>query len=475
MTPSPLSRAFVRWFYVPMSPRWLAALRIATVLAVLFMLWPPFGRDLLDTARGLDHVPAEMWAPVGYAMPLFHFFGAPTDAMLDGIRWIVTVTGILVALGLFTRCSSALFALSYLLYASIGASFGNITSLGTPMYLLLLFGPFFDWGAAWSLDQVRRGGAEPGPDVRYGFPIRATHALMGLLFFFCAVTKLWNCQWDWFGGGILSRYIMFFNFGPHLDPSFLGWLGQDTLPLLATTVLEHPAIGKLLELQTLVFEGTFIVTFFWRRTIPLYVAGGLLFHVCIHLTIPPVLGVPWLPLYVAVLASLRPAPAVPTTLVPLRRHILLLVAMLGLETALCLVGLGAPSARKLAIRRDFWPFLPQVMFAWPLPADGINRRLFDLVDAEGKVVSQVSVLELMHTRAGGLSFDSPAHDRVLAGAASTYVCEQPPARGLRAAKAITVSNASWTYGAILDEYRGHKPYAPMRKKLLRTLPLTPCP
>ncbi|MEO6954662.1 MAG: hypothetical protein ABI321_22880 [Polyangia bacterium] len=475
MTQSPLTRAFVRWFYVPMSPRWLAALRIVTVLTVFFMIWPPDGRNLLDTARGLEHIPRDMWAPVGFTTPFFRLFGSPTDGMLDGIRWVVTLTGVLVAVGLFTRVVSVLFALSYLLYTGFGMSYGTIYSLGTPLYLLVLFGPFFDWGAAWSLDRLRQGGAEPGPDVRYGFAIRATHALMGMLFFFCAVTKVWNCHWDWFGGGILVRYIMYFNFGPHIDPSYVAWLGQEKLPLLATTVIEHPTVGKLLELQTLLFEGTFFVTFFWRRTIALYVAGGLLFHVCIHLTIPPVLGVTWLPLYVAAIASIKPAPPVPTTLVPLLGHRVLLVVMLGVEAVLCIAGLGNPSARKTAIRRDFWPFLPQVMFAWPLSAEGINRRLFDLVDSEGKILTQVSVPEFVHTRLNGLSFDAPEHDKALGLLASKYVCEQPQERGLRKATAINISNATWKYGDLLDEYRGGKPYTPTKRKPLRSVKLTPCP
>jgi len=461
-----------RWFFVAMSARWLAALRIACALTTLFMLWPPEGSNLLATPRGLDHIPRTLWSPVFLAWPLFHWLGGPTDALLNGLKWAATISGLFVGVGLFTTLASVVCGVTYLVYTGVGVSFGQIYSLGTPLYLTILVGPFIGWGATWSIDQLLRGRPTPEPEVRFGAPLRLIHALVGLLFFFAAITKVVNCGMLWVGGGILGRYIIHFNFLPHLDPSYVFWNGEPRLSWLAENVIKHPTLGKLVELMTLGFEGLFIVSFFWRRSIPFFVLSAIGFHIGIHLAIPPVLGVPWLPTYVACAASYFAV--VPAASKDAQRHTaqaILIALVLGVESAVCVLGMGPQSAFAMTARRALWPFLPQVMFTWKLPADGLMRSQLQLTDAVGEPLQIVSQPMLLGTRVTSVELSSVSRAAELTSLAARYRCEHK----LIDAAAITVTEQYWLFTDLLASYDANAPYMPTRRKLVRTLALPACP
>ena len=464
-----------RWFFVPMSPRWLAVLRIGAVFAMLYMLWPPSGTNLLATPRHLDHIPHSMWAPVSFTSLFFAIVGAPSDAMLDSLRWIATGAGVLVAVGLFTRTATAVCALAYLAYTGMGVSFRVTYSLGTPLYLLFLLGPFLDWGAAFSLDQARSGKPVPSPDVRFGVRLRAVHAMVGLLFFFAAVTKVANCGMQWVAGGILARYTMLFNLMPHIDPNYTLWAGEPRLTKLAEVVIKHPAICKALELNTLLFEGLFFVSFFWRRAIPLFLLGAIGFHISIHLTIPPVLGIPWLPVYIACVASYfasLPAASTDDTAAP-RRTVArwTVIAVLVVETGACFLGIGEPAPPKARMRRALWPFLPQVMFSWKPPMEGLVTSTYQLLDDNGQTLATVTQPMLLGSRITSADLSTELNTPALAEAAARYRCEHGP----REATQIAVTEVSWSYPSLIASYDAGTKYVPTSQQVLRTASLRRCP
>jgi hypothetical protein len=251
-----------RWFSVAMDPRRLALCRIATAYTLLS------SRLVWISPRHLASIPSELAQPVGLDWPLF-IATMPPDGLLDALSFLLKVALIAVLVGFETKRSSILAAAIGLLYLGVDASFGKVTCLMTPLYIMLLLGAFAPWGEALSLDAYLNRTPIVASHVQ-GAYCRLIHALISIFLFGAVVQKLRADAQGWLFGDQLRAYIF-----EVYDP-------RDPAPL-STALLLHPTLCRLFGIGSICFEGSLWISFFVRRLEVPYFVLGVLFHVGIYL------------------------------------------------------------------------------------------------------------------------------------------------------------------------------------------------
>lgn len=199
--------------------------------------------------------------------PIFTEWYAALPLTPDVVRagqWALVLTAVLAALGCYTRITSTAAAVLALLVIGVPQLYG--WKVDHPHHLvwfaaILAASPS---GDALSIDAWRRGGTPPPPSPAYGVPLRFAWALMGLLYLFPGLAK----------AALLPQWGSAANLQFHLYEKWAELDGfQPVLP-----VDQWPLVLSLAAAGTILFELSFIVLVWFRRTRWLVLAGGLLFH-----------------------------------------------------------------------------------------------------------------------------------------------------------------------------------------------------
>lgn len=329
-----------RWLCAPRSSWPLALLRVA--VCVIILLSPEPRQALEQAAR-----PPELWlAPPGlrWFLPLFAW-SAPHLWLL--VR-VLEASALLALLGLWTRVSLAVLALSFLVL------FGGAQLSGAVLHdmhllwfvLLLLVSPSAQVLSldAWAAGKPWR---QVAPSSAGALGTLLARALLGMLYFFPGVHKLLVAGPAWAASANLQHqlWLKWFQAGGALP-----WPRIDRFPSALT------AGGA----AVLIFELSFLPCLAWRRGRVLAVAMGL----CFHASIQYFLYIPFASLwgcYVLLWDGPRPSTKADATSGSALVRSALPVALLGS------VLLSLAAIQGLRGDTQAWPFACYPTFAEPAP------------------------------------------------------------------------------------------------------------
>lgn len=287
-----LLRALDRHFFAPASLRDLGVLRMtlaATQLLYLLLgLELVFGGvpgEVLYRQRLLAGAVADTYAPLPALKLLMLPFGwgaRPTVAHVEIIWGLAVIAAVAATVGLFTRLSPFVLALTSTLVVAHGYSYGEIhhpEALLVIMLWVLAFAP----ASGWSIDRLlfrKRGVArsdegsaafatsDSSPLARW--PMRVGQWLLVLSYLSAALSKLINGGADWLNGYTLTYYML--QDGTRYEVPLALWLAS------------HRTIAQLMSVGALVFEATFALAVLVPRTAWAYVTAGILMHTTIFVT-----------------------------------------------------------------------------------------------------------------------------------------------------------------------------------------------
>ncbi|MAB73125.1 MAG: hypothetical protein CMJ51_02095 [Planctomycetaceae bacterium] len=343
-----LARGAKAFFTEPDAPLNLAVLRITTFGALLVI---PAGREEFLVHAGLPE--AMLFPPSGIGPLLTSLIPEPFTAHLILIAWITATA--MAMLGLLTRPATIASSLLTLFVLGIPQLHGKVNHAHHLVWFALLLASS-RCGDVLSLDAwIRRRRPAPRSDLRYGLPLRFTWVLLGMVYLFPGVWKLWTGGVDWIFSDHLRHQIW------HQWTTHANWT-----PVLDPT--GHPWLLRLGGLGVVTFELTFILLMLSRPTRLLALILGLLFHLANLLTlnigffsllaIYPCL-VDW-PRLLSRLGLRSPNLGIPRGAGPSPRGAVLPVTVVG---AILLIGNG-----WYGIRGDNygWPFACYPKFGYPI-------------------------------------------------------------------------------------------------------------
>ena len=345
---APLVRGMKAFFTEPDAPLNLAILRITTFGALLVI---PAGREEFLVHAALPE--AILFPPSGLGPLLTSLIPDPFTARLILIAWITATA--MAMLGLLTRPSTIASTLLTMLVLGVPQLHGKVNHAHHLVWFALLLSTS-PCGDALSLDRwIGRRGSSPRPDLRYGLPLRLAWLLLGMVYLFPGVWKLWTGGLDWIFSDHLRNQIW------HQWTTHASWR-----PALDPT--GHPWLLRLGGLGVITFELSFILLMLRRPTRIVALVLGTFFHLANLLTlnigfysllaIYPCL-VDW-PRLLAGLGVRSTIAGIPRGVGPAPRGSLLPVTITG---AVLLVGNG-----WYGIRGDNygWPFACYPKFGYPI-------------------------------------------------------------------------------------------------------------
>jgi hypothetical protein len=260
-----------RWWFPPSEGLDLAVCRILVVGAQLFVFLPFFlptpseQLALIDRAGGFEH-PQWMTRLVAAALP------ADSGAwphLVRGAFAIAVGAGLTTLVGLRTRTSAALLALSTWFLASHDGSYGEIHHPEIVISLFLLFLALSPSGMRLSVDARLRGRHAGTTDMAV-WPLKLTQALLAWSYFSNAVAKLAYSGLDWMNGYTLQQSMLY---------SSVQW----ERPLGLWLAQQHE-LCMALSIATIAFELAFPLALFVPRSRPVLLLSAVAFHVGMYFT-----------------------------------------------------------------------------------------------------------------------------------------------------------------------------------------------
>ncbi|MCP4495621.1 MAG: HTTM domain-containing protein [Phycisphaeraceae bacterium] len=363
----PLVRRAKAYLTEPDAPLNLAILRITTFGALLLI---PAGREEFLIHASLPE--AILFPPSGIGPLLTFLIPDPFTARLILGAWITTTA--MAMLGLITRPATIASTLLTLLVLGIPQLHGKVNHAHHLVWFALLLATS-PCGDVLSIDRwIRRRRPAPRSDLRYGLPLRITWLLLGMVYFFPGVWKLWTGGLDWIfsehlRNQIWHQWTTHANWEPVLDPT------------------GHPWLLRMGGLGVVVFEMSFVLLMFRRSTRIVALVIGLLFHLANLLTLN--IGfVSLMAIYPCLIDSPRllsrlglrsTTVGIPRGTGPPPRTSLIPIVVAG---AVLLVGNG-----WYGIRGDNygWPFACYPKFGYPIREPVRTVLEFEFIDPDGGV------------------------------------------------------------------------------------------
>ncbi len=226
------------------------------------------GREEFVVHAGL---PEALVFPPGGLGPLVAALSPPPEAAPMIVAIWMTAT-LMAAAGFLTRLSTVTATVLTLLVLGVPQLHGKVNHAHHLVWFAMLLS-VSRCGDAWSVDAwIRRRADAPPRSVIYGRPLRFAWVLLGMVYLFPGIWKLWTGGVDWFASDHLRHQIWLQwsthrNWNPPFDPT--GW----------------PLFVRAGALATIAFELCFIALVVRRRTRPLAMVLGLGFHTLTWLTI----------------------------------------------------------------------------------------------------------------------------------------------------------------------------------------------
>ena len=247
-----------RYFQEEGSSYDLALFRIV-LFATLFLTADP---ALIERYASLPQELAA--APVGFG-PMLRML-PPDPVLARELTLTLRVVCVFAAIGLFTRSAAAIAGLLAFYVIGITQIYGQVDHYHFLVWfpILLSLSPC---GDALSLDAAwrrRRGQAAPAPSVAYARPIRWVWLLMGVIYFFPGIWKLWISGPDWlFGDALIS----------HMRRK---WVELHWVPALRPD--HYRGLMRAAGIGAIAFEISFLPLVLFRRARPIVAVAGLAFH-----------------------------------------------------------------------------------------------------------------------------------------------------------------------------------------------------
>ena len=208
--------------------------------------------------------------PSGLGPILSHLLPTAETAPVIGIAWYVATVA--ATLGLFTRFSTIASLLISLYVLGIPQLYGKVNHMHHLIWFAALAAST-RCGDVLSVDAwIRRRREAPAPSRAYGLPLRFAWILLGLVYFFPGVWKLWTGGVDWIFSDHLRNQIW------HQWSTFSNWT-----PIIDPT--GSSLLTKMGGLSVIVFEMGFVFMMFSPRTRLIAVLAGLVFHLMNLLTL----------------------------------------------------------------------------------------------------------------------------------------------------------------------------------------------
>jgi hypothetical protein len=301
MSPAGVRRLVNRWnaYWFPTSTRLhLAICRIVAVTAQLLWFPPPLDENLNLIRKNTEFVdPQVLIRAIAAIVPRDVFF---TTSTFTALYWLMIVSGIAALIGLFTRVSLFVFALTIWIFVAHLYSYADVHHEATLFGIFLMSLAFAPSGERLSVDWLirrrRRGRASSVQQDRSEFamwPLKLAHVLLALTYFSTGISKLLVGGLRWMNGYTLQDYTL--NDAISRDIPLGIWLGQ-----------QH-GLAILLSVYTVVFELTFFLSIIFPRTAPFFFLAGLFFQIGLYLTAGHDFF-PHMVLLVLLLAFLTPEP-----------------------------------------------------------------------------------------------------------------------------------------------------------------------
>lgn len=255
--PERVRAAVLNWMLAPAHPINLGVTR-AVVFALTFLLawskgdvrYAALPEPLLFPTPGVELVPARLllWPELMTAAKV--------------VMLVACVTGMV---GLLSRTSAAITLLTGVYVLGVPQQFGKVNHYHHLLWFVAILAVSRS-GDALSLDALRRRRGRQRPDRHYGVALKAIWLLIGVVYLFPGLTKLYVSGLDWASSDNMIHQLQ-----------HLWWEGGRVVAPFR--VDEAPLV--LLQsfgVFTLVFEVGFIVAILFRRTRPLALLAGVAFH-----------------------------------------------------------------------------------------------------------------------------------------------------------------------------------------------------
>jgi len=258
-----LRKKLRHFFSVPTHPLNLAVARIV-------FFWFLMNFFSVGSIRSYAQMPGELlYPPPGWTWILSWL--PITETLISNIYLIFIVGSLFAMLGLFSRTSALIAGIAGIYLLGVPQFFGKINHYHHLIWFCFIFASSKS-GAFLSLDRVilksRRqdtANTEVRSSAEYSIPLRLMWILMGVIYFFPGLGKLWSAGMHWAFSDNLKYRL------------YAKWYEHDwQLPILR--IDEWPVLLQVGGLFTIIFELLFIVMIFNDRTRYLAVVGGLLFH-----------------------------------------------------------------------------------------------------------------------------------------------------------------------------------------------------
>jgi hypothetical protein len=273
-----LATSLQRYFFAPCPPQQLGCCRVAFYLWLLLFYLP-----LVDTYHSQNVSAFADVAPV-FWQPIFPFtflrLPAPAHPWIDATVLAFRVSLLMACVGLLTRMSMwcALVLGCYVI--GVPFSFGKLSHTGGVVVIALGIMALAHAGDAISLDAWRRRRAgrpiveESG---EYRWPIRFVWVLLATAYFVSAVSKVMNSGLGYLDPDTMASFLRQRSFAWYNQPLTNWGYPLADVPWLCSTIAAWTLIG----------EGFFWLTLFWRRARAILVPGLLLTHLGITGLIGP--------------------------------------------------------------------------------------------------------------------------------------------------------------------------------------------
>jgi uncharacterized membrane protein YphA (DoxX/SURF4 family) len=271
-------RSVDRWnayWFPPSTTLHLAICRIVAVAAQLLWFPPPLGENLNLIRKNTEFVdPQVLIRAIAAVVPRDVFF---TTSTFTGLYWLMIVSGIAALIGLFTRVSLFVLALTVWIFVAHLYSYADVHHEATLFGIFLMSLAFAPSGDRLSVDALNRRRTR-GQNSSSGrgltdmamWPLKLAHVLLALTYFSTGISKLAVGGLRWMNGYTLQDYTL--NDAVSRGIPLGIWLGQ-----------QH-GLAVLLSIYTVVFELTFFLSLFFPRTAPFFFLGGLFFQIGLYLT-----------------------------------------------------------------------------------------------------------------------------------------------------------------------------------------------
>ena len=253
----------------------LAVCRIVVAGTQLLLFLPSLGEqiNLLEGGAGFTE-PQLLIVAISNILSESVFL---TSDAFTAIYWIAIITGILTLIGLLTRTSAFVFALSNWIFVAHEYSYAEEHHAGAIFCIFLLLFAFSPSGRVLSVDALLRRMRSTEKDSRGTktaeaaiWPLKFIFVLLAMTYFSAGLAKVMYGGLEWMNGYTLQQIL-------------LAAAVQREIPMGIWLAQQH-TLCVLLSIFTIFFELFFFVSLFVPSIGRLFLASGIMFHIGLHLT-----------------------------------------------------------------------------------------------------------------------------------------------------------------------------------------------